>query len=148
MGVTPLRASALMAVLCVASLAAGCGRREGWSFVESVGGIAVGTPRQTAQVWVLPVDANVSGVSRITVSPTTQNSALTCRIRTAVKNHNLYITLVAGLFGSGAKCPPALLGPMKAGKYVVLYAGPGEPTHLIGSMVIPPSSSAAMPTSN
>jgi hypothetical protein len=145
MSATLPRSSTLIAAFCVAGFAAGCERRENWSFVESVGGIAVGTPQRTAQGWVLPVDADVSGLRNITTRPTATNSGIACKgIGAKVEGRAVYLTLVSQVAGQGgeARCPPVNLGAMDVGKYTVLYAGAGEPPHTIGSIVIEPSAPA------
>jgi hypothetical protein len=124
-------------------------RQESWSFVESVGGIAVGTPQRMGQIWVLPIEADISGLRNITTKATRPNSGIVCKEVTAsVKDRNIYLTLVtqpAGLgLGGVAECPPTTrLGRMRAGKYTVLYAGPWETPHVIGSISIEPSASSA-----
>jgi hypothetical protein len=104
-------------------------RSEGWQFVQSVGGIAIDTPTKDLSGWAIPVRADVSGLSTITVKPTLLNSALACvHIVAAVEGQAIYITVVTGLVRSGVNplCPPAQLGNVAAGKYRVYYRGPGE----------------------
>ena len=143
MGVTFRRALSLIAGLCIAGSMAGC-ERENWGFVQSVGGMAVGTPQQIGQAWVLPIDADVSGLRHITTQATGLNSGLVCNeVRAEVENRNIYLSLVtapAGLgLGHDAKCPPATLGQMKVGQYAVFYRGPRETPRVLGSIAIEPS---------
>lgn len=56
----------VMAVL--ASCAAAAEPRD-WAFIQSVGGIALGTPYRGAPGVMLPVRVNVSGTERITTEP-------------------------------------------------------------------------------
>ena len=103
---------------------------EGWQFVHSVGGIAVGKPELQPSGWSLPVRADVSGLTAITSKPSTLNSALVCeRTDAAVERLNIYLTIVSGLVRSGytSLCPPANLGILSPGKYRVFYRGPCEP---------------------
>lgn len=104
-------------------------RSESWQFVQSVGGIAIDAPKKELAGWVIPVRADVSGLSTITVKPTLLNSALICvRTEAAIEGQAIYITVVTGLVRSGLSplCPPAQLGKISTGKYRVLYRGPDE----------------------
>jgi predicted RNase H-like HicB family nuclease len=47
-----------------------------WQFVQSVGGLALGTPQRDDRGHVLPIRCDVSGTRTITVHPTAINSAL------------------------------------------------------------------------
>ncbi len=109
---------------------------EDWSFVQSVGGIAVDAPTLHQWGWVWPVRADVSGLQGIATKPTTLNPALVC-IRTdmGVQGRNIYLTVVTAPPGStpdllnpkpSSRCPPVLLGEMLPGKYSVFYRGPNE----------------------
>lgn len=126
-------------------------RQMSWRFVESVGGIAVRPPQRIGQVWVLPVEADVSGLRNITTKSTTVNSGIVCKeVRSRVENRAIYLTVVtqpAGLGQGGAgECPPTTrLGRIAAGKYMLLYAGPFEAPHPLSpiSIVLPSSLTAA-----
>lgn len=99
-----------------------------WGFVQSVGGIEVGSPTQVGGAWVLPIHGNVSGLQTITVKPMELNSGLACYTRATVEGASIYITVATGVAGSGriAQCPSANLGSLAPGHYTVLYRGPNE----------------------
>lgn len=109
---------------------------ERWSFVQSVGGIAVDAPTLWHWGWVLPVRADVSGLQSVTTKPTALNSALVCmRTDFAVEGRNMYLTIVTAPAPSSdaeggqhatSRCPPLTFGEMIPGKYSVFYRGPGE----------------------
>jgi len=112
---------------------------ENWSFVQSVGGLAVDTPSHGAFGWVLPVRADVSGLVAVTAKPTTLNSALICeRTDAAIEGRNIYITIVSALAhpNTSSRCPPATLGEMPAGKYSIFYRGPSETPVRLGEVSI------------
>jgi hypothetical protein len=107
---------------------------ENWSFVQSVGGLAIAKPSRGKSGWVLPVHADVSGLKAITTKPTTLNSALICESTYAtIEGRNIYLTITSSLAhpNTNPSCPPAKLGEMSPGKYGVFYRGPNEtPVHL------------------
>lgn len=106
-----------------------------WSFVTSVGGISIQTPRRSENGWTLPVVADVSGTETITVKPTLLNSALICEsTRAVVEGDAIFLTIETGLVrkGTDVRCPPGLLGPIAPGRYRVFYRGPGEQAVLLG----------------
>jgi len=112
---------------------------ESWSFVQSVGGLAIDTPTHGTHGWVLPVRANVSGLETITAKPTTLNSALICEsTNAAIEGRNIYITIVSALVHpkTSSRCPPATLGEISAGKYSVFYRGPSETPVRLGEVSI------------
>lgn len=121
-------------LLLISSLfgAAGCsfaGEPQGWGFVQSVGGIEVGTPTKTDGFWVLPVRSDVSGLQAITVKPTTLNSGLACAgIKASIKSASIYLTVItsAASPSSSSQCPSAQLGALSPGNYSVFYLGPNE----------------------
>ena len=95
-----------------------------WSFVSSVGGIAVDDPVRTANGLELPVRANVSGLETITVAPTFLNSMTACsRTRGRIKGQNIFVTIATSYprAGEGPRCPPAQLGDLPSGEYNVYY---------------------------
>jgi hypothetical protein len=112
---------------------------ESWSFVQSVGGLAVETPSHDTHGWVLPVRVDVSGLKAVTAKPTTLNSALICeRTNAAIEGSNIYITIVSALAhpNTSSRCPPATLGEMTPGKYSVFYRGPSETPIRLGEVSI------------
>ena len=105
-------------------------RSEGWQFVQSVGGIAVGKPEHLPSGWSLSVRADVSGVTTVTLKPTALNSALACvRTFAVVEGRNIFLTIDSELVRSGytSRCPSANLGRVADGQYRVFYRGPSEP---------------------
>jgi hypothetical protein len=126
---------ALMMSLPVSALAGS----EGWSFIQSVGGLAVEAPRHDARGWVLPVHANLSGVEAISTKPTALKSAVICeRADAIVEGRSIYLTIVSGLArpDTTARCPPAALGDISPGKYGVFYRGPGETAVRLGEVSV------------
>src|ERR1700690_3400101 len=94
------------------------GEPQGWSFIESVGGIVVGPPVRVDHSWVLPVRSDVSGLKSITRMPTMINSGMACRsVRAEVEGRMIYLTLLTTLAGPrrNAECPAALLGQVASG---------------------------------
>jgi hypothetical protein len=131
--------------LCIlAFLATSCGlvaEERDWSFVQSVGGIAVGQPSKKAAEWVLPVRADVSGTQTITIKPTVLNGALVCTsVPASIEGKAIYITIKTGFIrsGLGAVCPPARLGNIKLGSYAVLYRETGGRTISLGEVTVGP----------
>lgn len=105
-------------------------RSEGWQFVQSVGGISVGKPEHLPTGWSLPVRADVSGLTVVTLKPTTMNSALVCvRTVAVVEGRNIFLTIDSELVRSGytSLCPSTNLGHVADGQYRVFYRGPSEP---------------------
>lgn len=99
---------------------------QNWQFVQSVGGLSVGVPTHGAEGWILPIQADVSGLKKITIQPTVINSGIVCeKVKAEVEESNIYLTLVTGipgLFSKNAQCPSASLPPSTApGKYTVYY---------------------------
>jgi len=105
-----------------------------WSFVQSVGGIAVDQPIQKDGAWLLPVISDVSGLQAITVKPSQLNSGLACQaVESTVEGASIFIVIATTIAGSGrtAQCPPAALGSPAPGIYSVFYRGPnGAPVLL------------------
>jgi hypothetical protein len=114
-------------IVIVTLLLSGCAlvpKDQPWSFVTSVGGMAIGAPVRTSKGVSLPVRANVSGLEIITAAPTTANSIMACsRTRAKVDGHKIYLTIATSLAraGDSPNCPPARLGAVPAGDYQVFY---------------------------
>jgi hypothetical protein len=84
-------ASGVPLAVAFTAILAGCAQKQNWSFVRSTGGIAVGTPQRAGQLWVLPIEADVSGLDNVTTQAIHENSGLVCKeVRARVENHNLY----------------------------------------------------------
>lgn len=100
-----------------------------WSFVQSVGGISVGEPAQSNGVWLLPVEADVSGLREVTTKPTAMNSGIACHsVAATIEGQSIFLVVSTTVAGQGrmAQCPSAALGQLRAGAYSVLYRGPNE----------------------
>jgi hypothetical protein len=114
-------------------------QQQGWSFVQSVGGIKLEAPKKVAGAWALPVSVNVSGLKATALQPTVLNSGLACEATHAVvEGTSIYIGIVTGIAGPGksAACPSAKLGTLAPGQYTVFYRGASEgPVH-VGEVAI------------
>ena len=128
---------------CDSSLVAfAAGSSRDWQFVQSVGGIALGTPQRDGRGHILlPIRCDVSGTQTITVRPTAMNSALVCEppiIR--VRSSSVLLTVRTSIPSKrypSASCPDADLGPLTSGAYSVVYASPDGSQHPLGSIQIP-----------
>jgi hypothetical protein len=113
--------------------------QRSWLFMQSVGGIEVGTPLQSETGWLLPVRSDVSGLRTITAKPSTLNSGLSCqRIEAEIEGDAIFITIFTGVAGGGRSsvCPSVLLGHLPAGKYSVFYRSLNEIPVSIGEVSI------------
>jgi len=102
---------------------------ENWQFVQSVGGLSLGVPERQARAWVLPVQADVSGLASVKRQAVALNSALACvHMQAVVEGRNIFLTVVTGLVrqGSSSRCPSVLLDASLQGHYKVFYRGPDE----------------------
>ena len=115
---------------------------RGWNFVQSIGGIAVGTPaRNTTGGVSLPIDCDVSGLRTVSVTPSRVNSGIACDPPLArADGQRILVTLntsPATKKHHDSRCPAADLGPIPAGEYSVLYRDPQGSEHPLGSVQIP-----------
>ncbi len=96
-----------------------------WSFVQSVGGLALGVPVERNGTWYLPIRCDVSGVEAVTTRPTAIHSALACDPAAVVEGQTIVLTIVARPEESSAfaDCPPVRLGRPPRGRYAVVYSG-------------------------
>jgi len=132
----------LVAVGCTSVVSVAARSSCDWAFVQSVGGIAVGTPRRDdrGHVW-LPIRCDVSGLETITTRPTTTNSGNVCvppRVR--VRSSTVYLTVRTSLPSKRyptSRCPDADLGELPAGRYAVVYDSPDGSEHPLGSIQLP-----------
>jgi hypothetical protein len=112
---------------------------KAWLFVQSVGGIEIGTPLQKETGWILPVRSDVSGLQTIAVKPTALNSGLSCqRTEATIEDNAIFLTIFTGVAGGGRSsvCPSASLGHPRAGKYSVFYRSSNEKPVAIGEISI------------
>jgi hypothetical protein len=90
-----------------------------------VGGIRIDDPYPTKEGWFLPVQCDVSGLTKITNEPTTMNSALKCvRIEYSKKDSSVYITVFTSSIGYNNKtcvCEGVNIGQLRKGEYRVYY---------------------------
>lgn len=131
----------LLSVILLAASEIACAEIATWTFMLSVGGVAIGEPVREGETWTLPVRADVSGLSKITVQPTALNSSLACReTRVTVERATIVIAFVTSPAGGGheARCPAAALGRMAPGRYSVVYGGAGNTPADLGTIVIAP----------
>jgi hypothetical protein len=132
----------LTITLCSTSsaIAALLGEERDWEFIQSVGGIAIGTPTLINHEWLLPIECNVSGLKTITVKPTMLNSGLVwADTEVRIKDSEIHISIETALTGMGGKsssCGPAELGTLKSGKYIIKYLSPDMSTNYIGEVDI------------
>jgi len=101
------------------------GHKCDWDFITSVGGIRIDDPYPTKEGWFLPVQCDVSGLTKITNEPTTMNSALKCvRIEYSKKDSSVYITVFTSSIGYNNKtcvCEGVNIGQLRKGEYRVYY---------------------------
>jgi len=113
-----------------------------WEFVQSVGGLKLGSPYRDSKGHVLlPIICDVSGTKKITKQPTTLNSALACDTPSVIKRRCTILiavrTTIASELHPNAACSPADLGVIQPGTYFVDYLGPKGARNNLGSIVIP-----------
>lgn len=118
-------------LLVVAAVALGCGmevvtsEQRDWSFIQSVGGLAVGEPQKLDNgSYRLPIRCDVSGLQTITIKPTTLNSALGVReTGCAVRGQTiqLWITTCVVDAKHSSAAPDVVLKNIPSGKYQVQY---------------------------
>lgn len=113
------------------ALLLGCGmavmtsEQRDWTFIQSVGGLAVGEPQKQAEgVWHLPITCDVSGLKQVTIKPTMINSALavreTCQV---VRGQTIQLWLKTCIVDSrhSPAAPDVLLKHIPPGRYQVHY---------------------------
>ena len=133
---------ATMMVLGVAILATSCSTAVGivtsdhrdWKFIQDVGGIRVGDPiSATGDIWNLPVECDVSGLTAITTKPTGINSALVVKdIKSRTRQDKILIWVVVCVVTDKYTEPhwtkSIHLKGIKEGKYSVQYLNPDGTT--------------------
>ena len=133
---------ATMMVLGVAILATSCSTAVGivtsdhrdWKFIQDVGGIRVGDPiPATGDIWNLPVECDVSGLTEITTKPTGINSALVVKdIKSQTRQDKILIWVVVCVVTDKYTEPhwtkSIRLKGVKEGKYSVQYRNPDGST--------------------
>ena len=113
--------------------------KRDWQFVQSVGGMAIGTPhRDDRRHVILPIRCSLAGET-VTRHPTTGYSGLafdTPIVR--VSSTNVFLTFRTTLPGKrDAQCPPADLGKITGGDYAVFYRSPDGTREPVGTIHVP-----------
>lgn len=111
-----------------------------WEFMETVGGVAIGTPSRNHQGSVyLPVLCDVSGLTTITREPIGLNLALVVTgIDKKIEAKQIFISVNTGLASknSTCTCSGVDLGDMPTGVYQVFYYGSDRNKHWLGSVTV------------
>jgi hypothetical protein len=113
-----------------------------WQSIQSVGGIALGSPVRNSNGHVLlPIHCDVSGLQAITTRPTGLDSGSVCiRPKVRVKASTIFITIRTTLAGHpdfDSRCPAADLGVLSPGVYSVVYLNPDGSHHEMGPTQVP-----------
>jgi hypothetical protein len=131
--------TAAVATLLITGCAA---EHRDWAFVQSIGGMAVGTPYRTASGVMLPVAVDVSGLKTITTKPRVMNSGLAVKeIVVRREGHTLGIALfTTAAGGSSARTTSGdvALGDLQPGRYSVVYAEPNGGRVDMGEVTVAP----------
>ena len=104
-----------------------------WGFIQSVGGIKIGTPIKTHSGWQVPILCDVSGLKTFTVKPTTLNSALVvAKVLSRFDNEKIYLRIIvsASKKNKTSECPPLDLSDLSTGAFEVFYDDPQLVQHL------------------
>ena len=130
-----------LATFVLASCAAAAEQRD-WAFIQSVGGMALGTPYRTAEGVLLPVRVNVSGSERITTEPRALHSGIVIeRIDARPDGSGLAVQVTtapaAGKPGRRAASGDVFLGNLAPGRYAVVYAEPNGGRVQVGEITVP-----------
>jgi hypothetical protein len=136
-----------MALLLVGACA---GDHRDWAFVQSVGGMALGTPYQTPEGVKLPVRVDVTGSRTITTPPTALNSGLAIKeIRVRRNGSNVRLELLTAVAGKGSSSSSrdVLLGNLEPGRYAIQYAEPNGGTVALGEIRVAPPRQPALEAS-
>jgi hypothetical protein len=139
-GSTAVVTAALLVTGCdwlVTSLAA---ERRDWMFVQSVGGMALGTPYRTASGVMLPISVDVSGAKKITVEPRVINSALALKeVVVRREGHTLCIELITTVGSKSdwrTSSSDVALGDLDPGQYAVVYVEPSGARVAMGEIIL------------
>ena len=102
-----------------------------WAFVESLGGLKVGTPVKEAEGWTLPVECDLTGLRKVSVDPTSMNSSLMIREqRWSIQSGQLRLQLLlkpSSYATPESRCQPiTLTQPVAARQLEVVYEDGGK----------------------
>lgn len=132
----------LLPLLVIASCSAYTDELKSWSFVQSVGGIAIYTPYKEKGTYYLPIKVDVSGIQEITRRPTILNSALMCsRTGYLLIGNEIRISIYTSVANkaAGKNCKSIPLPGIQNGKYAVYYSTDIDGNHLLGNITISPN---------
>jgi hypothetical protein len=133
--------ASLAALLVGVAYSACSGERRDWAFVQSVGGMALGTPYRNASGVMLPVAVDVSGLRAITTTPRIVNSGLALKeIAVWREGRTLGLALITTVAGPGARTTSGdlELGPLEPGRYTVVYPEPDGRRVELGEIAVAP----------
>lgn len=108
-----------------------------WRFIQSVGGMKISQKENN-----LIIDCDVSGLRKVTVNPSTINSAKAVRkVRHQLANKKIQITLVTCVIEKGltTSAKPVDLSKYPPGKYEVEYLNPDKTTQPLGTVTVLPA---------
>lgn len=118
------------------------GRGQTWAFMQSVGGIMIGTPRYQKGSWSLPVECDVSGHTRVSTEPTRLNpETVWAGTMIEVEKDRIYLTIDTSAPPPGkanTACGLTNLGRLKPGRYSVIYRDPDGSQHPIRTIELKP----------
>ena len=111
-----------------------------WTFIQQTGGIRIAQPVLREGTLQLPVEYDVSGLTRVTQTPTLINSALVVK---EVKLTRTGSQLVLRVVTQGIESDPQIghwhyvdLRNVPAGRYQVYYETAGDATKQLGTIEI------------
>jgi hypothetical protein len=105
-----------------------------WEFIQSVGGMKLSQKQNS-----LVVDCDVSGLRKVTVKPTTVNSALAVRkLKHTRVGNTIQLRLVTSVIEKGISTTPKPidLSKYRAGTYSVQYLDPDGTKHNLGNATV------------
>ncbi len=117
--------AACMAVALGCGMAVITSEQRDWNFIQAVGGLAVGEPQKLENGnYRLPLSCDVSGLKRVTVKPTTLNSALAVRETAyAVRGQTIRLWIKTCVVDArhNSAAPDVVLKNIPPGHYQVQY---------------------------
>lgn len=101
-----------------------------WAFIESVGGMAPGQPRQAEHGgWIVPIECDLTGLRKISAPPTVLNSTQVIKeLRWRLDGDRLLLQLLlkpSPYATAEARCP-ALTLKARAGRELDVFYADGE----------------------
>ena len=127
--------AALLTTACAAE-------HRDWAFIQSVRGMALGTPYRTASGIMLPVSVDVSGLKTVTTTPRVMNSGLALKEIVVRREGNTVgialFTTAAGSLSQRTTSSDIALGDLQPGRYTVVYAEPNGERVDVGQITVAP----------